>query len=31
MARLKPLVPTPVFDWVIGRAMGFPKPPDADS
>jgi NAD(P)-dependent dehydrogenase (short-subunit alcohol dehydrogenase family) len=31
MARLKPLVPTPVFDWVIARAMGFPKPPDADS
>jgi NAD(P)-dependent dehydrogenase (short-subunit alcohol dehydrogenase family) len=31
MARLKPLVPTPVFDWVIARAMGFPKPPGADS
>jgi NAD(P)-dependent dehydrogenase (short-subunit alcohol dehydrogenase family) len=31
MARLKPLVPTPVFDWVIARAMAFPKPPDADS
>lgn len=31
MARLKPLVPTPVFDWMIARAMSFPKPPDADS
>jgi NAD(P)-dependent dehydrogenase (short-subunit alcohol dehydrogenase family) len=31
MARLKPFVPTPVFDWVIARAMGFPKPPGADS
>ncbi|HKZ12219.1 MAG TPA: SDR family oxidoreductase [Solirubrobacterales bacterium] len=31
MARLRPIVPTPVFDWVIARAMGFPKPPDADS
>jgi NAD(P)-dependent dehydrogenase (short-subunit alcohol dehydrogenase family) len=31
MARLKPVVPTPVFDWVIARAMAFPKPPDADS
>lgn len=31
MARLKPLVPTPVFDWMIARAMAFPKPPDADS
>ena len=31
MARLKPFVPTPVFDWVIARAMAFPKPPDADS
>ena len=31
MARLKPVVPTPVFDWVIARAMGFPKPPGADS
>ncbi len=30
MARLKPLVPTPVFDWVIARAMGFPKLPDAE-
>ena len=30
MARLKPVVPTPVFDWVIARVMGFPKPPDAD-
>ena len=29
MARLKPLVPTPVFDWLIARAMGFPKPPEA--
>jgi NAD(P)-dependent dehydrogenase (short-subunit alcohol dehydrogenase family) len=27
MARLKPLVPTPVFDWIIARAMAFPKPP----
>jgi NAD(P)-dependent dehydrogenase (short-subunit alcohol dehydrogenase family) len=31
MARLKPIVPTPVFDWMIARAMAFPKPPDADS
>jgi NAD(P)-dependent dehydrogenase (short-subunit alcohol dehydrogenase family) len=31
MARLKPFVPTPAFDWVIARAMAFPKPPDADS
>jgi NAD(P)-dependent dehydrogenase (short-subunit alcohol dehydrogenase family) len=31
MARLKPIVPTPVFDWLIARAMAFPKPPDADS
>ena len=31
MARLKPFVPTPIFDWVIAQAMGFPKPPDADS
>jgi NAD(P)-dependent dehydrogenase (short-subunit alcohol dehydrogenase family) len=31
MARLKPIVPTPVFDRVIARAMAFPKPPDADS
>jgi NAD(P)-dependent dehydrogenase (short-subunit alcohol dehydrogenase family) len=31
MARLKPFLPTPVFDWVIARAMGFPKPPDANS
>jgi NAD(P)-dependent dehydrogenase (short-subunit alcohol dehydrogenase family) len=31
MARLKPFVPTPVFDRVIAQAMGFPKPPDADS
>jgi NAD(P)-dependent dehydrogenase (short-subunit alcohol dehydrogenase family) len=31
MARLKPVVPTPVFDWVIARAMGFPKPPGVDS
>ena len=31
MARLKPVVPTPVFDWIVARAMGFPKPPDADS
>lgn len=31
MARLKPLVPTPVFDWIVARAMGFPKPPEADS
>jgi NAD(P)-dependent dehydrogenase (short-subunit alcohol dehydrogenase family) len=30
MARLKPIVPTPVFDRLIARAMGFPKPPDAD-
>ena len=25
MARLKPLVPTPVFDWVIARAMALPE------
>jgi NAD(P)-dependent dehydrogenase (short-subunit alcohol dehydrogenase family) len=31
MARLRPLVPTPVFDRIIARAMAFPKPPDADS
>jgi NAD(P)-dependent dehydrogenase (short-subunit alcohol dehydrogenase family) len=31
MARLKPLVPTPAFDWVIARVMGFPKPPGTDS
>jgi NAD(P)-dependent dehydrogenase (short-subunit alcohol dehydrogenase family) len=31
MARLKPVLPTPVFDRLIGRAMAFPKPPDADS
>ncbi|HEX4307399.1 MAG TPA: SDR family oxidoreductase [Solirubrobacterales bacterium] len=30
MARLKPLLPTPVFDRLIARAMAFPKPPDAD-
>jgi NAD(P)-dependent dehydrogenase (short-subunit alcohol dehydrogenase family) len=31
MARLGPLLPTPVFDRLIARAMAFPKPPDADS
>ncbi len=31
MARLKPLLPTPVFDALIARAMKFPKPPGADS
>jgi NAD(P)-dependent dehydrogenase (short-subunit alcohol dehydrogenase family) len=31
MARLKPLLPTPMFDRLIARAMAFPKPPDADS
>ncbi|MGH2938018.1 MAG: SDR family oxidoreductase [Solirubrobacterales bacterium] len=31
MVRLKPLLPTPVFDRLISRAMAFPKPPDADS
>jgi NAD(P)-dependent dehydrogenase (short-subunit alcohol dehydrogenase family) len=31
MVRLKPLLPTPVFDRLIARAMAFPKPPDADS
>jgi NAD(P)-dependent dehydrogenase (short-subunit alcohol dehydrogenase family) len=30
MTRLKPLLPTPVFDRLIARAMAFPKPPDAD-
>jgi NAD(P)-dependent dehydrogenase (short-subunit alcohol dehydrogenase family) len=31
MARVKPLLPTPVFDRLIARAMAFPKPPDAAS
>jgi len=31
MVRLKPLLPTPVMDRLIARAMSFPKPPDADS
>jgi NAD(P)-dependent dehydrogenase (short-subunit alcohol dehydrogenase family) len=31
MARLKPFLPTPALDWLIARAMAFPKPPDADS
>jgi NAD(P)-dependent dehydrogenase (short-subunit alcohol dehydrogenase family) len=31
MARLKPVLPTPAFDWVIARAMGLPKPPAANS
>jgi NAD(P)-dependent dehydrogenase (short-subunit alcohol dehydrogenase family) len=31
MGRLGPLLPTPVFDRLIARAMAFPKPPDADS
>jgi NAD(P)-dependent dehydrogenase (short-subunit alcohol dehydrogenase family) len=31
MTRLKPLLPTPVLDRLIARAMAFPKPPDADS
>ena len=31
MTRLKPLLPTPVFDRLIARTMAFPKPPDADS
>ena len=31
MVRLKPLLPTPVFDRLIATAMKFPKPPDADS
>jgi NAD(P)-dependent dehydrogenase (short-subunit alcohol dehydrogenase family) len=31
MARLKPLLPTPVFDALIARAMKFPKPPGTDS
>jgi NAD(P)-dependent dehydrogenase (short-subunit alcohol dehydrogenase family) len=31
MGRLKPFVPTPLFDRLIAQAMGFPKPPDADS
>jgi NAD(P)-dependent dehydrogenase (short-subunit alcohol dehydrogenase family) len=30
MTRLKPLLPTPVFDRLVARAMAFPKPPDAD-
>ena len=30
MVRLKPLLPTPVMDRLITRAMSFPKPPDAD-
>jgi NAD(P)-dependent dehydrogenase (short-subunit alcohol dehydrogenase family) len=31
MARLKPILPTPVLDWAIARAMRFPRPPGADS
>jgi NAD(P)-dependent dehydrogenase (short-subunit alcohol dehydrogenase family) len=31
MTRLKPLLPTPLFDRLIARAMAFPKPPEADS
>jgi NAD(P)-dependent dehydrogenase (short-subunit alcohol dehydrogenase family) len=31
MTRLKSLLPTPLFDRLIARAMAFPKPPDADS
>jgi NAD(P)-dependent dehydrogenase (short-subunit alcohol dehydrogenase family) len=30
MARLKPVLPTPIFDRLIARVMAFPKPPDAD-
>ncbi len=31
MARAKVLLPTPVFDRLVARAMSFPKPPGADS
>jgi NAD(P)-dependent dehydrogenase (short-subunit alcohol dehydrogenase family) len=31
MARLKPLLPTPIFDALIARAMKFPPPPGTDS
>ncbi len=31
MARARTFLPTPVFDRLIGAAMGFPKPPDVDS
>ena len=31
VARLGPLVPATVFDWVIARTMRMPKPPGADS
>jgi NAD(P)-dependent dehydrogenase (short-subunit alcohol dehydrogenase family) len=30
MARLKPILPTPVFDALIARAMKFPQPPGTD-
>jgi NAD(P)-dependent dehydrogenase (short-subunit alcohol dehydrogenase family) len=30
MVRLKPLLPTPVMDRLVARAMTFPTPPDAD-
>jgi hypothetical protein len=30
MARLKTVLPTPVFDPLVRSAMAFPKPPDAD-
>jgi NAD(P)-dependent dehydrogenase (short-subunit alcohol dehydrogenase family) len=31
MVRLRTLLPIPVFDRIIARAMAFPKPPEADS
>jgi NAD(P)-dependent dehydrogenase (short-subunit alcohol dehydrogenase family) len=31
LPRLRTLLPTPVFDLIIARAMKFPKPPGADS
>ena len=31
MARLRLVLPTPVFDRIVARAMAFPRPPDADS
>jgi NAD(P)-dependent dehydrogenase (short-subunit alcohol dehydrogenase family) len=30
MARLKLVLPTPIFDRIVARAMAFPEPPDAD-
>ena len=27
VARLEPLIPPPIFDWVIAKTMRLPKPP----